>query len=118
MGLIQRSLGHLDQAGQLIRESLRLSAEQDNQQGILNCLGALAGLAAMTGQPIRAARLFAVADRLRETIGVRMGVDDRREYERYLDSLRDQLTQATFEAAWSEGNALSVEAAIEEAERD
>ena len=33
----------------------------------------------MTGQPIRAARLFAAAEKLRQAMGARMGRDDRRE---------------------------------------
>jgi predicted ATPase/class 3 adenylate cyclase len=117
MGLLQRSQGNYARASELFQESLRLSAEQANQQGIANCLGALAGLAAMTGQPIRAARLFAAAEKLRQAMGARMGSDDRREYEIYLDLLRHQLDDVAFTTAWSEGCAMSTGQAIDEASK-
>ncbi len=116
MGLLQRSQGHYGHAWELFRESLHLSAEQANQQGIANCLGALAGLAALDRQSIRAAHLFAAADKLRQAMGViRMGSDDQREYEQYLAVLRRQLDEAAFTVAWSEGWAMTTEQAIEEA---
>jgi predicted ATPase/class 3 adenylate cyclase/Tfp pilus assembly protein PilF len=114
-GLLQRSQGNYGRALGLFQESVHLSAEQANQQGIANCLGALAGLAAMTGQPIRAAHLFAAAEKLRQAIGARMGSDDRQEYEIYLDVVRHQLDEADFTTAWSEGCAMTTEQAIEEA---
>jgi predicted ATPase/class 3 adenylate cyclase len=115
MGLLQRSQGNYGRASELFVESLHLSAEQANQQGIANCLGALAGLAAMTGYPIRAAHLFAAAQEMRQAIGARMGSDDRREYEIYLDVVRHQLDDAAFTAAWSEGCAMAIEQVIDEA---
>lgn len=116
LGLLQRNEGHYDQAFSLFRESLILSAEQENLQGILNCLGALAGLAAMTNQPSLAARLFAVAGKMRDATGAKMGSDDRKEYEHYLSVLRDRMTDAEFEIVWSEGYAMTTEQAIAELE--
>jgi predicted ATPase/Tfp pilus assembly protein PilF len=115
MGLLQRSQGNYDRAAELLRESLHLSAEQANRQGIANCLGALAGLAALARQPIRAAHLFAAADRLRQEIGVKMGSDDQQEYEYHQAALRRQLDDTAFTTAWSEGWAMTTEQAIEEA---
>lgn len=114
MGLLERSQGYFDRAAELFRESLILSFEQDNLQGMLNCLGALAGLAAMVDQPVRAARLFAFAEKLRQEIGAYMGRDDREEYEDYLAILRQKLPEAAFNVAWSEGYAMTVEQAIGE----
>ena len=115
MGLLQRSQGNCGRAADLFRESLHLSAEQANQQGIANCLGALAGLAVLATQPVRAARLFAAAGELRQAMGAKMGSDDQREYEHYLAVLRGQLDDTAFTAAWSEGRAMTTEQAIEEA---
>jgi hypothetical protein len=116
MGLIFRGQDKYSEANQCFLDSLRISVEQENRQGILNCLGALAGLAARTEQPVRAARLFAVADRLREQIGVRMGLDDRKEYEMYLDVVRLGLDEPAFQVAWAEGITMSIEQAVAEAE--
>ena len=115
MGLLQRSQGDLGRASALFQESLRLSAEQENLQGILNCLGAIAGLAGMVQQPARSARLFAAAEKMRDAVGVKMGHSDRQEYEGYLTLLRSQLDVAAFNAAWSEGTSMTIEQAVEEA---
>ena len=68
----------------------------------------------MTGQPSLAARLFAMTDKMRDATGATMGSDDRREYERYLSALHNQMTDAEFEAVWSEGYAMTTEQAIAE----
>jgi tetratricopeptide (TPR) repeat protein len=114
LGLVQRSLGNYERAYALFQESLDLSLQQENQQGIANCLGAIAGLASMTGQPTRSARLFAAVDKLRQTMGMRMGKDDQHEYEECLSQLRDQMDEATFRALWSEGSAMGIEQVVHE----
>lgn len=115
LGLLRRSEGQCREAFQLFEESLRLSAEQGNRQGIANCLGAMAGLAATARRPLRATRLFAAAEKAREAVGAKMGVEDRREYESYLERVREQLDDSAFMAAWSAGYAMTTEQAIEEA---
>lgn len=114
-GLLQRSSGNYERACELFQESLALSWQQDNQQGIANCLGALAGLASMTGQSSRSARLFAAADKLRQTMGMKMGKDDQHEYEEHRSKLRHQMDAATFGALWSEGSAMALEQVVREA---
>ncbi|MGD8585588.1 MAG: tetratricopeptide repeat protein [Chloroflexota bacterium] len=115
MGLLRRSEGDYDRALQMFRESLQLSSEQANRQGIVNCLGAISGLAAMLNQPAIAVRLFAVTERLRDEIGNKMGEADRQEYEACLQLASSQLDEDTFGALWSDGAAMSVEQAIGEA---
>lgn len=117
MGLLQRSQGNSGTALELFQESLHLSYGQGNRQGIANCLGALAGIAGTTGQPIQAARLFAAADRLRKATGVGLAEIDRQEMEHYLAPVRDQLDSSTIASAWSAGYELTIEQAIAEASR-
>ncbi len=114
MGLLQRSLGNDEHALELFQESLRLSVEQENMQGIANCLGALAGLAVMGNQALRAVRLFASAARLRREMGAQMSNNDRAEYERYLTMVHEQLDHATFEAEWLEGFSMTTEQIIQD----
>jgi predicted ATPase/class 3 adenylate cyclase len=114
MGLLQRSDGNYERALELFQESLRLAVEQDNRQGIANCLGALAGLAVMANQAPRAARLFAAAAKLRREMGARMSSNDRMEYEHYLTMVHEHLDHATFEAEWSEGFLMTTEQIVEE----
>ncbi|MGD2078561.1 MAG: tetratricopeptide repeat protein, partial [Chloroflexota bacterium] len=115
MGLLRRSDGDYDHALQMFRESLQLSNEQANRQGIVNCLGAVAGLAAMLKQPAIAVRLFAATERLRGEIGNKMGQADQREYEACLQLARSQLDEDAFRALWHDGQALSTEQAVGEA---
>jgi hypothetical protein len=114
MGLLEREASNYDHATQLFLESLHLSAEQSNQQGIANCFGALAGLAVLLNQPAQAACLFAAAEKLRTAMGAKMGSNDQQEYERYLALLRDQMDPGEFEAAWSRGLKLTTEQTIAE----
>lgn len=115
MGLVKRSQGDLQSALPLFQESLLLSMEQANQQGIANCLGAIAGLAALNGQPAESARLFSAAANLRSFMGAKMGADDLREYEQYLAVLRQELDEAVFNELMLEGCNITMEQAVEHA---
>jgi predicted ATPase/class 3 adenylate cyclase/uncharacterized protein HemY len=113
LGLVKRSSGNLAGALELFRESLVLSAEQENNQGIANCLGAIAGLAALNHQPANSARLFSAAANLREAMGVVMGAEDQREYERYLAVLRQELNEEQFNKLMLEGCSLNTQQAVD-----
>jgi tetratricopeptide (TPR) repeat protein len=115
MGLLRRSEGDYGRALPMFRESLQLSNEQANRQGIVNCLGAIAGLAAMLKQPEIAVRLFAVTERLREEIGNTMGRADKEEYDAFQQLARNQLDEGAFEVLWGDGQTMSTEQAIGEA---
>lgn len=114
MGLLKRNDGNYERSLKLFQESLHLSLEQKNQQGIANCLGALAGLAVVTNQARRAARLFAAAAKLRREMGAKMSSNDRIEYEKYLTMVHECLDHTTFETEWSEGFTMSMEQIIDE----
>ena len=109
MGLLERSKGHYEYSLNLFLESMRYSLAEENQQGIANCLGALAGLAVLAQQPARAAMFFAAAGKIRNAIGARIGNDDRLEYEHYLATLQDQMAQQQFENAWAQGFTMTLE---------
>jgi len=114
MGLLQRSEKNYTLSLELFRESLDLSVEQGNQQGIANCLGALAGLAVVANQPVHAARLFAAAARLRREMGAKMSSNDRLEYEHYLSLVHEHLDHMTFEVEWSKGFTMTTAQIIDE----
>ena len=73
--------------------------------------------AAAPRQPERAARLFGAAHGLLAAIGAALSVSNQIDYERNLAAVRAQLGDAAFEAAWTEGQAMSFEAAVAEARR-
>jgi predicted ATPase/class 3 adenylate cyclase len=115
MGLLKRSEGDYQAALSLFIESLDLAVEQSNQQGIANCLGAIAGLAAMAEHGVCSARLFAAAGRLRETLGIRMSAGDREEYDKYVAALQETMDERLLAEALQEGDSLSIPEAVDQA---
>ena len=113
-GLLERSNGDYKNAFGLFQKSLQLAIEQENQQGIANCYGAIAGLAAVSNRPEQAARLFAAAAKLRQGIGAKMSNNDRVEYEQYLELTHQQLDHVSFEMEWSAGFGMSANKILED----
>ena len=98
----------------LLQESLALALRLRDTQNAAYGLEGLAGALAMMGQGPRAARLFGAAVTLRDWTGSAIGFATLHElYERRLETLRAQLDAKTFEAAWSEGRAMSPQQAVE-----
>ncbi len=128
-------------AGAHLRESLTIYRDMGNRQGLSELLAAIAHLAAVRSKgrhcPQRAARLFGAAEALREQIGAARAPAERAEHERRVAAARDcglsgpavpqsairnRGTRASgssamevWAAAWAEGRAMSVEAAVAEA---
>jgi hypothetical protein len=99
-------------------ESLDLWQSMGNRRGIVHCLIGLAGCAAESGQPDRAARLLGAAEGLsRAALYVAYGLD-RARYERTREQARAHLDEATWSAAFSSGQILTLEQALEEALRE
>ncbi len=81
-------------------------------EGIAECLFGLAGVSGEAGQPERAARLFAAAEALLDSIGAPLAPADRAAVDRDLAALRARLDPAAFVAAWAEGRAMTREQAL------
>jgi predicted ATPase/DNA-binding CsgD family transcriptional regulator len=86
----------------------------------------VAGLAVLAGAPRtgadagepglrQAAKLFGAYDGLRETDGVKIDPVLKVEWDRDIAAIRAQLDEATWQDAWEEGRAMSLEQAIAEA---
>jgi predicted ATPase len=115
-------LGHASRVANDGRAAARWYAKSltclraDRRRGA--CLYPLAGLAwtaLWLGRPTQAARLLAAA---RALPARRVGIVDRHTYARYqtdIATVRGALGDAAFEAAWAEGEALSLEQASAEA---
>jgi len=67
---------------------------------------------AAKGQPELAARLFGVSESILQDLGASLQPADKIEIDRYLDDIRTQLDERTFEKAWAEGRAMSLEDAV------
>jgi serine/threonine protein kinase/tetratricopeptide (TPR) repeat protein len=102
--------GELDRSQELLRESISIELERGGNPDY-HLMG-FSFLANARGQPLRAVRVLAASDALRVAIGEHVDVGDRLDYEHALASLRAQLGDAAFEAAWAEGEALTREQVV------
>ncbi|HSH77715.1 MAG TPA: tetratricopeptide repeat protein [Herpetosiphonaceae bacterium] len=118
LGYAVLSQGDVTRARSLFAQSLALQQSQDNGAGIAEGLAGLAAVAATEHRAEQAARLFGAVDALRENLGGVLWPAERHEWERYVPATRAQLDDATFEAAWAEGRAMSLEHAIAYARED
>lgn len=105
-------LGRLEEARTLHEESLRLFGRMGDKDGVAECLERLAMLANTHEDPERAARLFGAATVLRRESGTVPAVPDQAENERELATARRLVDPAVFDAAWSEGCAMTADEAV------
>jgi len=75
-------------------------------------LSALARLAELSEEPVRAARLHGAAELLEESTGLLLDPADRQDISRNVARVRAQLGDAAYNAAWAEGQAMSREEAF------
>jgi predicted ATPase/transcriptional regulator with XRE-family HTH domain len=94
-------------------ESLRLQESIGNKRSIAALLEAFAALAFAEQHMRHALCLLSTATALRREISAPTPARERDTYEHLVMQLRASLDQATFDAAWSEGQKLSVEHAIQ-----
>lgn len=112
MGQVALAQGNSSWALALFSQSLSLAKELGSKWDLGWCLEGLAGVAALTGQYERAARLFGVVEALFESIGFRVRPDDRADHDRKVAAVHARLEKETFDKAWEEGRAMTLEQAI------
>jgi DNA-binding CsgD family transcriptional regulator len=83
----------------------------------VDTLESLAGLAALAESFVEAARLFGAAEGLRESIGYKRFLVDRKTYEADVALASKNLGEEEFRRAWEEGRAMSMDEAIAYASR-
>jgi len=94
------------------RDYATAQREAGNRQGVAEGLSGLAGLAAATGQLARAARLFAAAEALLDSIGAPLAPADRVESDRDRRATQAGLDAATLTITRAEGLAMTLEQAV------
>jgi tetratricopeptide (TPR) repeat protein len=113
LGNLERLEKHYEQAGQLYRESLNLKVSVMDKMGMTYSFAVFAQLAAAQQQFIRAAALWGAAERLGETLNFLLIPSEENTYTSLILETRTQLGPESFEAAWAEGKAMKMKAAIE-----
>jgi DNA-binding CsgD family transcriptional regulator len=113
---VARVEGNIPQATARYCESLALSWEQRDRRRMAPALAGLAELAAARRQWIDAARLFGATEALIETMGVfALFPFDQRAYEAGIATVRAAMGVEDFSAAWEDGRAMPLHAAVTEA---
>jgi tetratricopeptide (TPR) repeat protein len=116
LGLVAQAQGEYERVRALYEESLALSREVGDKPGIAHGLEGLASTALEPGAAPAVgawgARLLGAADALRAAIGAPLPPTDQAPVERTVVSLRAALGDDAYEAAWAEGQALTLEEAV------
>jgi non-specific serine/threonine protein kinase len=102
----------------LFEEVLAIFRQLEWGDWLVDALAGFAGVAGVAGKHKQAARLFGAVEAACETSGTKIDhaqIDrpDQMEYDRIIARVRAQLDEATFNAAWAEGRAMTLEQAIE-----
>jgi predicted ATPase/class 3 adenylate cyclase len=112
LGLVAIRYGDWKRAIARLGESMEVRREIGDKSGCAWCLERLSEVALGQRQAEKAVRLLAAAAALRLSIGSVIDPVDRTEYERMRGSLRSQLSEQRFTAAWDEGRTMPLEQAV------
>jgi hypothetical protein len=119
-GVLELGHGALAEARVALADGLGRYAAYHDQRNIARCLEGFAALAAAhaqrrpedSGNARRAARLWGAAEAVRTASGFRQPPADRAHDEPYLAAAHAHVDAATWDAAWAEGRAMTVEQAV------
>ena len=118
LGVLAYREGDHGLATDLLRESLEGHQELGDRWRAASVLEALAEVMCAQGRLEPAACLFGAARAVREAISVPVPLCERADHEEGISTTRAKLGEAAFEAAFSEGQAMSPEQAIEYVPRE
>jgi predicted ATPase/DNA-binding NarL/FixJ family response regulator len=106
-------VGDVERAHAMFSESLAIHQAEQHRAGMAECLIGFASIAVLIGMPLIGARLLAAAAASGRQRTPYVWPTKRMEYDEYLELARSHLTLAEFQAAQSEGSAMSLEQAID-----
>jgi predicted ATPase/class 3 adenylate cyclase len=111
-GALMNDQGNARQAEAFFSESLSILKELGQRDDIIECLEGFAGIALLSGQPRRAARLLGAAQALRETIGAPVPPYKRLRLQRIMGGVAAQLDPKMLESELTIGRKMSLDEAI------
>ncbi|MBL8129718.1 MAG: tetratricopeptide repeat protein, partial [Chloroflexia bacterium] len=109
--------GDLARAAQLDSEALEIRRELGDSISIAYSLESIGGTTARAGDWANALRLLAAANHLRDEIAAPLPAAEMEAYESAVGLSRDGLTRDAFDLAWAEGQGLTLEDAMDLAQR-
>jgi ATP/maltotriose-dependent transcriptional regulator MalT len=108
-GILSFSQGDYAAARELLEESLKINRELDSKWDLAVCLEGLAAVTAAQGESVRAVWFISAAQALRESIGTPLPSFLQALHEFTITTMRTQLGEQAFDAAWEEGRAMTPE---------
>jgi hypothetical protein len=115
LGRLALAAGDIDEAAQLLVESLESLWAVGFKAEIARALEALASVAIERAEPTHATRLLAAASVLRDAIGCPIAPLDRAAFDAVWATARRALGEAEFSRAWNGGQRLTLAQAVSEA---
>jgi hypothetical protein len=113
MGHALRNQRRFAEALAVYRETIRTWQEVGQRAAVAHELESMAFVARAVGEARRAAVLLGAAEALRERINAPMAPAEQVEHARETDKLREQMDAAELAAAWAEGQAMTMDEAVE-----
>jgi predicted ATPase/DNA-binding SARP family transcriptional activator len=117
LGIVAFDKADYSAAGHHLGESLDAFMELGNKSCTGHTLDQVAWLALAQGEPRRAARLLAAIEALRERLGIRGHVFERRSWESCRRRVLEELPPSELASAWEDGRHLSLMQAVDDARR-
>lgn len=118
LGIAAIDQGNYGEAQRLLFDALRLHQETGDTEGLVSSVEGLADLAAINGQVLRAARLYAAMGSLRESIDAPLQPIAQLRHDRIRSATCASFDQTLFAAAWDAGRSLTLQQAIDLAMED
>lgn len=114
LSFVAYNAGDFEEARRLADEHLReVLAMPMKMPGNSMALAALAGALGRLGEPEKAARLLGASESLMDEMGAAFQRQDQRQIDRYEADVRSLLDEDSFDTAWREGQAMSLEQAVQ-----
>jgi non-specific serine/threonine protein kinase len=112
LGQVTQAQNNLERALALVQEGLATCRAAGDYWGITKALVGLAGVVIQRGEPERAARLLGAVETRLNAIGATLELVDQLEYKNNVAAAHTALTAEQFAEAWVQGQAMSLEDAI------
>jgi ATP/maltotriose-dependent transcriptional regulator MalT len=117
MGSLAMKRRDYARADALFRENLMLAQELGERRFLPSALAGVAELLAAQGDPEKAAHICGAVESMLEVTGMNLTPTSQVNYNHALASVRHELDEATFSAAWNVGRAMRPDAILAEVSR-
>jgi predicted ATPase/DNA-binding CsgD family transcriptional regulator len=112
LALLAAHDGDFEHTKALARQGLQLAHDMNNRLEVAKALQILAVAIGLLDRPPHAVRLLGAAEQALERMGAFQQLNDKREVDALLATVRAKMDEVTFEAAMVEGRALALERTV------